>query len=33
MRLDIQMKDESMERSEGVERSVSINGVCRDQCE
>ena len=33
MRLDIQVKGESVERSEIVERSASVNGKCRDEYE
>ena len=39
MRLCVGMKDkcmersESMERRENVKRRVSVNGVCRDDCE
>ena len=31
MRLDVQMKGEEHGRSESLQRSGSINGVCRDE--
>ena len=31
MRLDVQMKGKSMKRNKSVERSASVNEMCRDK--